>query len=528
MTRSDAGANGKGRAPKRDRAANRVRHGGVLVYDDSAAPPRHVLTLGDDPAMLVAALTPDGDLVHVSEDAAKTRADLLCPSCETAVIAVKGPIRAHHFRHRSRAACVAGTETALHLLAKRVLAENPRLDAPPIVARCGRREEVLRPAFRMTLTNVRLEAREPGVVPDLAAEAEGASVFIEVVVTHRVDDAKRAKLAARGVSTLEIDLSRLPCGAAYPRVASAIRREAPRRWVYSRRAEARADEMRRQADAAAARRTARIDSAAAAAVEAFAAAPEDDAASVDAALAQRLERLGIEELAIGDAGAGSPFRVDTAVWRGAVIACFLLAPCDDVAAHGAVAFRPGQGYGGWESYPVARFSIADVAAHLAKAKLAKPALLRLDAVVAERAGALLPDFRTPDQAIEELIDAALAAGVVVDGADWGGGRSLSASDDLVGRVWREAALRRAAEAIDPALHAGEIDPGRVGRWLTDVAGSEIRGAHAGDRLLPRLSALADLVRVFERSGAARRGAAPPEIRDQARKLGFDTGKIEER
>ncbi|MEL7138869.1 MAG: hypothetical protein AAF160_18960 [Pseudomonadota bacterium] len=76
-----------------------------------------------------------------------------------------------------------------------------------------------------------------------------------------------------------------------------------------------------------------------------------------------------------------------------------------------------------------------------------------------------------------------------DGVDWGGRKTLSASDNLLGRVSREAELRRSADIIDRALNDGEIVPERVERWLEDIAGSEIRGEHSGDRLAPRLKAL---------------------------------------
>ncbi|MEM9315417.1 MAG: competence protein CoiA family protein [Pseudomonadota bacterium] len=493
----------------------------AIVMDDEPDLPPHASALGDDPGMLVAALSPEGFTVHISEDAAKERQDLICPACRTGVLAVKGQIRAHHFRHRSRAACVAGTETALHMLAKRILSEDPRLSAPAVVAQLGGRRETLRPAFSMTLENVRLEPREAGVTPDLAAQAEGTAVYVEIVVTHRVDEAKRRRLAGRGISTLEIDLSRLPCAASYARVAEAIRHEAPRYWVYSRRAAARVAAMQREADAADARRVAQLEAATVAALREFQATPAAGNGGNTSIDRRRLARLGLDGLLEDPPRGGSAFTADAAVWRGVAISRFLLAACDAVAAHGDLSYRPGAGYGLWRSYPVERFSINDMLEELSSRGLVKPALTRLRRDIVECAQEQLPSFETAEEALRRLVDEAAATDMASDGLDWGGGKTLYASDNLLGRVWREEELRRSADIIDPAVNDGEIVPERVERWLDDIAGPEIRGEHAGDRLAPRLKALADLVGVFERSGAARRGSVPPDIRTEARRLGFD-------
>ncbi|MEO1721093.1 MAG: competence protein CoiA family protein [Pseudomonadota bacterium] len=372
-----------------------ARQDRAIVIDGEPDKPPHASTLGDDPGMLVAALSPEGFTVHISEGAAKERQDLICPACRTGVLAVKGQIRAHHFRHRSRAACLAGTETALHMLAKRILSEDPRLSAPAVVARLGVCQETLRPAFSMTLENVRLEPREAGVTPDLAGQAEGAAVYVEIVVTHRVDGAKRRRLAARGISTLEIDLSRLPCGASYARVAEAIRHDAPRHWVDSRRAAARMAALRREADVADARRAAQLEAATVAALREFrATAAAGNSGNIDIDR-RRVVRLGLDSLLADPPRGGSAFTADAAVWRAVVVSRFLLAACDAVAAHGDLNYRPGAGYGLWRSYPMERFSISDMFEELRDRELVKPPLARLWRDILETRGSNCRASRVP-------------------------------------------------------------------------------------------------------------------------------------
>jgi hypothetical protein len=86
----------------------------------------------------------------------------------------------------------------------------------PLEARNGRQEAVLQLAITYRLDTVVLELREDGFVPDVRGMALGQTLYIEIRVTHEVDARKRERLERRGVSTLEIDLSRLDPRASMP------------------------------------------------------------------------------------------------------------------------------------------------------------------------------------------------------------------------------------------------------------------------------------------------------------------------
>jgi hypothetical protein len=140
------------------------------------------------------------------------RAPFTCLGCGDELIPHLGARRARHFAHRAGSGCpLTAPETALHLDAKE------RLLALCHEAFAGRRAVTLRTRCG---TCRRLALRELAALGDAAVE-EGAvgalradvlvtrggrpALAIEVVVTHAVDAAKEATLAAAGLPAVEVD-----------------------------------------------------------------------------------------------------------------------------------------------------------------------------------------------------------------------------------------------------------------------------------------------------------------------------------
>jgi competence protein CoiA-like protein len=142
----------------------------------------------------------------------RERAPFACLGCGEPVVAKLGAQRTHHFAHRPGSTCpLTRPETALHLDAKE------RLLALAADAFAGRR------AVRLAARCPRCR-REAGLDLALAADAATAeggagslrcdvlltlrgapALALEVKVTHAVDAAKEAALAALGLRALEID-----------------------------------------------------------------------------------------------------------------------------------------------------------------------------------------------------------------------------------------------------------------------------------------------------------------------------------
>ncbi len=114
------------------------------------------------------------------------------------------------------------SETVLHALVKRILEASGTLRAPACREEVSQvmpnggaeRRAVSINSQQLKLSNVRLEQRMPGMVPDVLCTATSSqnpsrsfTLLIEVAVTHRVDASKRAKIIAAKLPCIEIDLS---------------------------------------------------------------------------------------------------------------------------------------------------------------------------------------------------------------------------------------------------------------------------------------------------------------------------------
>jgi hypothetical protein len=118
-------------------------------------------------------------------------------------------------------------ETALHIHVKDILAEGGIFRTPEYRAFEAResplpeqnslmKEAVFLPAMSWALTEVRLERRLGNIVPDVlcvARDVDGLhppiEMIVEVAVTHKVDEVKRAKIAELGVACIELDAKAL-------------------------------------------------------------------------------------------------------------------------------------------------------------------------------------------------------------------------------------------------------------------------------------------------------------------------------
>ncbi len=144
--------------------------------------------------------------------ARRARAPFSCLGCGEPLVPRLGKVRARHFAHLPGSACpLTAPESALHLDAKeRLLALCREAFAGKgrvtLLARCP---ACRRPAPR-DLASLGDLAVEEGAVGALRADVLVLSrgrpaLALEVKVTHGIDPAKEAALAAAGIPVLEID-----------------------------------------------------------------------------------------------------------------------------------------------------------------------------------------------------------------------------------------------------------------------------------------------------------------------------------
>jgi hypothetical protein len=193
------------------------------------------------------------ELKHISDVNSGLECHCTCPHCGNKLIAKKGNIRTHHFAHYESMDCNHGAETAIHLLAKEIIAEHKVIQLPAIYCCETLNDDNQHPHFAaefipsklVQLFNVQVETKMVGYQPDLTAQKENNEwLDIEIKVTHEVDEDKSASQIERQREMLEIDLSKLPRTANRAEIAEAVLYHAPRHFIYSFQA----DESKFQAE----------------------------------------------------------------------------------------------------------------------------------------------------------------------------------------------------------------------------------------------------------------------------------------
>lgn len=148
---------------------------------------------------ILAATNKDGRTVFIDDVPNGKDCGCVCKECGGELIAKNnGERKAHHFAHKSGNDSIKCSQTALHLLAKEIIAEEKRI---PTFADGG--IKFVEADF------VEQEKNLGDIIPDLYAEHNGKPVAVEIFVSHAVDDEKLAKIQNHRLTTFEINLSEL-------------------------------------------------------------------------------------------------------------------------------------------------------------------------------------------------------------------------------------------------------------------------------------------------------------------------------
>ena len=164
------------------------------------------------------ALNSVGELVHVSEVENGLKCECLCPICGEHLVAHQGKIKIPHFKHYSNNNCDNSPETSIHLAAKRLFLTKKKVLTPDLIAYVpdfGKQKVQSRKEYK--LKNVFDEYKIDDFQPDIFAEIEVkrngitylVPFIIEIAVTHFVGSEKLAKIEKKGISAIEINLSKI-------------------------------------------------------------------------------------------------------------------------------------------------------------------------------------------------------------------------------------------------------------------------------------------------------------------------------
>ncbi len=144
-------------------------------------------------------------LVSIEQVASGLECNCICPCCGGTLIARKGNSRKHHFAHYNVEDCKHGAESALHIMAKKIVAETKEVCVPNIPKSVYEIQTQKRYCkFDKSYIEYQLS---PHIRSDVLLERDGRILNVEIKVSHSVDDFKKIHLFNEDIPTIEIDLS---------------------------------------------------------------------------------------------------------------------------------------------------------------------------------------------------------------------------------------------------------------------------------------------------------------------------------
>lgn len=198
-----------------------------------------------NPDRLYFARAQTGAVVQVKDVQRGLACQCTCLGCGGRLVAKQGTKVVWHFAHDQPADQRSCGETALHLAAKTVLLTLPAIwlpsaewSLPSLRDSTGRELPVLAhgASQKVAIISVELEVGQRCALGDVRLDAllttSAGPVGVEVLVTHAVDETKKATLAALQLPALEVDLSAYvqDC-TTFEQLKELLHREAPRTLV---------------------------------------------------------------------------------------------------------------------------------------------------------------------------------------------------------------------------------------------------------------------------------------------------------
>ena len=179
----------------------------------------------------------DGQIVNIDDVDSGLKCGCVCPACGETLVAKKGSRMMHHFAHHAGHNCEYSYESSQHLAAKAILSKAKRMTLPSVYVifpDSHKKDELVCEATEIEIERVELEKRFGDIVPDIVVYAGGKQFFVEIYVTHRVDEEKLAMLRKADISTIEIDLSKKKSVTSPEELAEILLRDSPEKtWKYN-------------------------------------------------------------------------------------------------------------------------------------------------------------------------------------------------------------------------------------------------------------------------------------------------------
>lgn len=150
----------------------------------------------------------DGKLIYTDEAENGLDCGCVCPSCGKPLIARQGKKNTHHFAHKGTNECEYVKQTNIHCMAEEIFLEEKEILLPSIIIDEGNTYSPIFQGGKAAIDSVELEKRISDFIPDIVLNINGATLLVEIYVTHAVDEEKKAKVIKAGnYFMIEIDLS---------------------------------------------------------------------------------------------------------------------------------------------------------------------------------------------------------------------------------------------------------------------------------------------------------------------------------
>lgn len=150
--------------------------------------------------------------IHISKVERGLKCNCNCPACGEPLVAKKGSVKMHHFAHYTKTNCEYGYESSLHIAAKEIISQAKKLVIPSVYLEfpnSNKEKQLISPSKEIIVDDVKLEQKYDNIIPDIVVISNEKTFFVEIFVTHKIDDTKLEKLKKANISTMEIDLSNL-------------------------------------------------------------------------------------------------------------------------------------------------------------------------------------------------------------------------------------------------------------------------------------------------------------------------------
>lgn len=148
-------------------------------------------------------------LIHIEDAENGLACGCVCPECGDKLEAVNNGLkRAHHFRHSNGADCPNARMTALHMLAQQVLMEEKCVKLPAYKAQYYQ-HKAEKKYFDTVELETRFQTSNYLLRPDCIGHNEESSIWVEIFVTHLVNEEKRKVIKENDITCIEFDFSDL-------------------------------------------------------------------------------------------------------------------------------------------------------------------------------------------------------------------------------------------------------------------------------------------------------------------------------